>query len=386
MSEIRAKSPYIFIVRGKKEGSRVTVNYDTKRIVNRGDVIRSDTLRHLHREDAIRYDTARLIRNMNNILFDTRRKIDRDETSINDTIRIIKSKLPINNVSVYVHSNRAKPVECVIFQNTGFFPYKDKYVKVQLDHNGKFGYLPLAHVGDEYDSGLRYTEDDGTTWQICTNVIYNLIDHYFKADNLFINASDLNYVYMAFRKLFSSRVTLGNNCIYVMTPPVDCGITKMFMLGLDLRISWCLNNTDDFSKAITLSTYYDGLNDTSFGGDNKRKANAMLVKFEPRKLYKIEFFNKRGKISYNDIDQIKGVFILGRDVERMFEYSASYKLLVDTKSYCTCNELNYEMEDASNMNSKYYDYMIEMKDKWMKYKNSNMVYNYYELKNIQTKK
>ena len=377
------KSPQIFIVHGKVEGKRVTVDFDTSREVCNSKVSRFDTERYVYRKDSNLFDTSRIVNNMNNIIFDTCRKINRDESYIFDSLRAIKSKLPVHNVSVYIHSNRDKPVECVIFQNTGFFPYKNKYVKVQMDFNGKYGYLPLAPVGSEYDSGLRYEEDNGTIWQICTNVLYNLRHQYFKANNYFINAYDLNYVYNAFKKIFSSRVERDLNCIYLTTPPKDCGITKMFMIGLDLRISFGIDNKN-LNKLVTLSTWHDGYNITSFGGDEKRKANAMLIKFEPRKKYKIEFYQSHGKTSYTNNENVKGVFIMGKDVESLEEKSSSYEKLILTNSYCTCNKITYEVDLAMQPMDLYYDDMKEMKRNWLDYTNSTYMYNYYSLENIKT--
>ena len=70
----------------------------------------------------------------------------------------------------------------------------------------------------------------------------------------------------------------------------------MFVIGLDIRISWINDGSNDWNNAITLSTHENGLCDTSFGGDNKYKANAMLVKLQAGTRYKIDF---------NKIDTIK---------------------------------------------------------------------------------
>ena len=375
------QEPKLFVVYGKQEGMRVTLSYDTKREVHRDEVVRGDTVRHVKRIEIATFDTCRNIDNTNNITFDLCRKINNKEAFVADTLRIVKSNVPAYNQSLFIHSKLGNPVECVVFQNTGFFPHKDKYVKVQLDSDGRFGYLPLDEVGSEYDSGLRYTENNGKIWQICTNVVYNLILQYFVDDNFYINTYDWNYVYTAFRKIFAGRVRRGTNCLYLTTPHVDCGITKMFMIGLDLRISWTSADDKDFKKAVTLSTWEDGLNATSYGGDEKRKANAMLVKFQPRRVYKIEFFDSRRKVKYHDNERIKGCFIFGKDVEKLEEKTSSYQSLIDTDSYCTCDVDTMDVEHASNKMAKYYDEVQELKEKWLEYTNSKFMYNYYDLVN-----
>ena len=175
----KISTPKIFIVKGIVEGKRVTQKLDTFRNIGNSRTDRNDTCREIYRTDVFKNDTVRRVHNMNNICFDTTRKINRQEIIYNDTYREVHSNVPVYDHSFYVHSKTGKPIECVIFHNTVYFPYPNKYVKVQLDDNGEFGYLPLAPVGSEYDSGMRYTENDGTVWQICTNVIYNLIKEYF---------------------------------------------------------------------------------------------------------------------------------------------------------------------------------------------------------------
>ena len=387
MTEMKTvKNPKLFIVYGKQEGIRVTLSFDTSREVRREDVLRVDTKRDIYWIKTFNVDTCRNVDNTNNIAFSLCRKINNTESFVADTLRIVKSNVPAYNQSLFIHSVTGNPVECVVFQNTGFFPHKDKYLKVQLDSDGRYGYLPLDVVGSEYDSGLRYSEDNGKIWQISTNVMYNLMEQFFIDDNFYINTYDWNYVYTTFRKIFAGRVKRGTNCIYLTTPQLDCGITKMFMIGLDLRISWADDNDKEFQKPITLTTWNDGLNATSFGGDNKRKANAMLIKFKPRKTYKIEFYDSHGKTKYLPNEKIKGCFIFGKDIENLEEKSASYQRLIDTDSYCTCDLATSDIEHASNKMSKYYDEVQELKEKWLEYTNSKYMYNYYDVADMKVVK
>ena len=379
----KISTPKIFIVKGIVEGKRVTQKLDTFRNIGNSRTDRNDTCREIYRTDVFKNDTVRRVHNMNNICFDTTRKINRQEIIHNDTYREVHSNVPVYDHSFYVHSKTGKPIECVIFHNTVYFPYPNKYVKVQLDDNGEFGYLPLAPVGSEYDSGMRYTENDGTVWQICTNVIYNLIKEYFVQDNYFINATDYSYLYKAFKAIFGGRVRLTDDGIILKTPQYTCGITKMFMIGLDLRISWNDNDSDDFTNSITLTTFNDGLNDTSYKGDNKHKADAMLVKFEPRKKYKIQFYDNHNGVSYTDEEAVRGCFIFGKDVENMEEKSGSYQTLIDTQSYCTCDESTGFVINANDVENPYYSDMQDMRNQWLNYNHSRKLYNYYDLVHLK---
>ena len=379
----KIENPKVFIVKGVVEGKRVTQSLCTLREVGRSTSDRNNTLREIYRTDSFKNDTARHVHNMNNICFDTVRKINRNESIYNDTYREVHSNVPVYDHSFFVHSKTGRPIECVIFHNTHYFPYPDKYVKVQLDDNGEFGYLPLAPIGSEYDSGMRYTENSGKVWQICTNVIYNLIDEYFVQDNYFVNTINCEYMYKAFKAIFGGRVQLKDNYIILKTPQNDCGITKMFMIGLDLRISWNDNDSDDFTNSITLTTFNDGLNDTSYQGDNKHKADAMLVKFEPRKKYKIEFFNNHNGVSYTDMESVRGCFIFGRDIENLKEESGSYQKLIDTSSYCTCDIETGFVVNANDIESPYYSDMQDMRNIWLNYNHSRKLYNYYDLVHLK---
>lgn len=375
-------NPKIFIVKGKNQGVRVTLNFDSCREIGRTVNLRNDTEREVHRTEILKNDTARLIHNQRNIQFETLRKINKDMICKNDTLRRVKSNLPVYYHSFYVQAVNGKPIECIIFEDTSLFPLPTKYVKVQLDDNNEFGYLPLAPVGSEYDSGLRYTEDvTGKVWQICSTITYNIFDEFFVNDNYFINITDYDYFYQAMKNIFGGRVEYGDDCVYLTTPQQACGITKMFMIGLDIRISWTNDGTEYWNDGVTLTTHNNGICDTSYGGDNKYKANAMLVKFEPRKKYKIQFYNKYLNIQYDANEIIKSCVIFGRDVEKLPEQSSDYSALINTDEYCTTNEEG-NMVHANNRNYPQFEMLNRMKADWMKYTNTRRMYDFYDLVHI----
>ena len=376
------KNPRLFILKGKCEGTRIQVKVDTVRNVGRTSITRHDTLRETYRTGSFFNDTVRKVHSTNNIQFDTLRKINGQEEIYTDTSRKIASLLPVYNHSLYVHSTEGKPIECVIFSSTKLFPYRDKYMHVILD-DGTTGYVPLAPVGSEMDSGLRYTMDNGEVWQVCSDVVYNIFDTFLVERNYFINTLSVDYVYRAFRAIFGGHVTQQGNNIYLKTPLYTCGVSKLFMIGVDLRITWIEENETNWNKGITLTTYNNGVCDTSFGGEDKYKANAMLVKLEPRKKYRITYNDSCKWTSYQSDERVRGCFILGRDVENLPEKSASYDPLINTDSYCTLNEEIDVIAHASNDSDEYYFDAWQMKNNWMKYTNSRRFYQYYEAKQFQ---
>lgn len=386
--------PKVFIVKIDSDTSAfkyVSQRIDTCRVLSRTIMERYDTRRNVYITNQVDYDTKRDVHNMNNIQFDTSRKINTDVQTDSDTKRFVKSDVPVDGYSFWVNADGHSPVECIIFTNISYFPYPDKFVKVLLDANGNYGFLPLAPVGSEFDSGFRFTEDDGTVWQICTDVIYDLIDQLFINDNYFINMSSLNYVHHALRKVFNDdHVTKDStkNCIYFKTMMASCGIHKMFVIGLDCKISWKNNNDkDDWTNTITLTTYNNGLNDTSFTGDEKHKADAMLVEFEQNKLYKIEFSNKHKGISYDaTTEPIKNCIIFGKDVEKLLEKSSNYERLLKTQHYFTYDDIADDFVDAEPATSSYNKDMNDMKKMWLDHTVTKHHYNYYKLEDLSLSK
>lgn len=270
--------------------------------------------------------------------------------------------------------------ECVIFHSYNNFPDNTKCVKVILD-DGTNGYLPLSEIGSDYDSGLRYTDDvSGKTYQICSSYVFNIVNEYFINDNYYINIKNYDFLYHALYNIFNSRVQMGTNCVYFTTPQLECGITKMFCIGLNIRIT-APNENGSFENGVTITTYNNGLCDTSYDGDNKLKANALLVKLSPRTMYKIEFDNSYKKISYDDDNIAKNCIIFGKDVEKLSEYSHSYQTLVDTKEYFTTNDAYGMISSIDSSFSTYYE-ISAIKNMWLKYNHSTRVYNYYDLTNF----
>ena len=375
--------PQIFIVKGKNYGKKTTITGDTLREVGVSGKIRNDAERLVELSYENNCDTLRNVKNNGNIQFPVIRKINQKVVCENDLIRVVKSDEQADAFSFYIQADNKKiPVECTIFKYTNLFPFPNKYVKVQIDNDGNFGYLPLVPVGSDYDSSLRYTDNDGKIWQIASSIEYNILDNVFLTDNYFINLLDKERLFYSLKNIFDSRVERENDTIYLNAPPTISGLIKMFVIGLDIRISWINDGSNDWNNAITLSTHENGLCDTSFGGDNKYKANAMLVKLQAGTRYKIDFNNTYGKISYADEDKVKGCLIFGRTVEQLKEKSSTYQSLIDTVEYCTTDK-NYNMVLANKKEYVEFKTMNLMKQSWLNYTNSKRVYDYYDLVDIK---
>ena len=109
----------------------------------------------------------------------------------------------------------------------------------------------------------------------------------------------------------------------------------------------------------------------------------MLVKFEPRKKYKIQFYDNHNGVSYTDEEAVRGCFIFGKDVENMEEKSGSYQTLIDTQSYCTCDESTGFVINANDVENPYYSDMQDMRNQWLNYNHSRKLYNYYDLVHLK---
>ena len=327
---IQLKSPYIIIVSGTQKWNIASVSFQTTRDVERSVIVNSDTIRDVHYEHSIDVDTLRYVHNANNLDFDTVRKLNNDISASNDTYRIVVSDNDAEYQSVFVHDLHKAPVECVLFSGTDLFPYPNKYITVIVDATGQTKYIPLAPIGSSvYDSGMRYTDDNGVEWQACSGIVSDIIHERFIADNYYVNMDSLDYVYDALRKIFDGRITKDQHNIYLHAPSVSSGITKMFMIGLNIKISWMSKN-----NKITLGTYENGINHTSYGGDEKYKSNAMLIEFEPQYDYTISFTDEYKNEKYNK-EKIKNCLIFGKDIEKLQPQSASYQSLLTTESYST---------------------------------------------------
>ncbi len=150
------------------------------------------------------------------------------------------------------------------------------------------------------------------------------------------------------------------------------------MIGTYLEISW----SEDGKNYTTYNTYDNGLCSTSYGGDNKHKANAMLVSLEANKVYRFKVLDTYKSIKYNKNELAHACMIFGKDVEKLPNHSSDYTILTQTEKYCMINAEGFivEADDPSDNSHRYSSSMIKL---WLKYTNSSMKYNYYSTKTLR---
>ena len=76
---------------------------------------------------------------------------------------------------------------------------------------------------------------------------------------------------------------------------------------------------------VELTTYDNGLQTTSFGGDKNWLANAMLIKFNNREKFKIEFANDYHGTSYDSSAIVKNALVFGTVTESLPKQSYSFE-------------------------------------------------------------
>src|SRR5574344_85384 len=266
-----------------------------------------------------------------------------------------------------------KTIKCLMYDNTIGFPIKDVHLTF-LCPDGKRRYVPLNHVNSDFDSGVRCQDEFGNNFQICVGRQDNIINKYFPYGNILIPLNSYDYLYKTLVGVFgTARVKMGENkdCVYFSPPSAASGITKMFIMGLNVRIT----TKDD----VTLTTYKNGINDTSYGGDKHWTSNCMLIKFHSGEKFKIQFDDSYYGTSYAMNVPVKNSIVMGNTVEAMKEYSDNYiNLISSTKWFLYNNVTNYiNVADSTNQ------YVTWYKKKYLLYTNSKHTYNYFDLQQIQ---
>lgn len=269
-----------------------------------------------------------------------------------------------------------KMIKCRLYDTPEGFPIKDVHLSVVCDDN-KRRYCPLDHVNYDFDSGVRVNDNYGNEYQISVARQENIINRYFPFGNIVIPLTTYDDLYTILTGIFgTARVKLGENkdCIYFTPPSASSGITQFFAIGLNIRIT---NHKD-----ATLTTYNNGLNRTSFGGDFHWTANSMLIKMNHRETFKLEFDNSYYGTSYAENAPVKNAIVLGATIEALPRESSSYELLLrNNKWFLYDVRTNYiKVVDNHNM---YIDYFIK---NYLDYPNTKHMYNYYDLQKMRYEK
>lgn len=266
-----------------------------------------------------------------------------------------------------------KTVKCKMYDNTEGFPLQNAHLSCYCS-DGKTRYVPLDRLDSDFDSGMRVTDEYGNELQICVARQDNIINKYFPFGDILIPMTTYTELYAIFCGIFGRahiKMASDGKGIYFTPPNPITGISQMFVIGLNIRI------TNKYG--VELTTYNNGLQTTSFGGDQNWFANAMLIKFNKGETFKIEFNDEYYGTSYDSSALVKNAIVFGMTTESLPRYSYSFEqlnrnykwFLYDVKTnYIHCVDLT----------NKYINYF---RSAYLSYINSRHTYNYYDLSKLR---
>ena len=182
-----------------------------------------------------------------------------------------------------------KTIVCSVFDDFSYFPQHQKLAKVELT-NGMNKYLLIDEIVSPYDSGFRYQQKD-KTYQIDMTYAYNIFDVKFTNETYYLNLQSLQYACLALRNIFDTRVQEDENYLYFTSPRTELGITKMLIVGLNVEISYIDNYDDNADNSFTISTYRNGWCNYRYNNINRFKNNAILIKLDSNRIYRLKFNN-----------------------------------------------------------------------------------------------
>jgi hypothetical protein len=266
-----------------------------------------------------------------------------------------------------------KIIKCKMYDDTQGFPIQNVHLTMACS-DGKHRYIPLNHVNEDFDSGARCQDKFGHIFQICTGRQESIINKYFPFGNMIIPLDSYENLYTILVGIFgTAHVSMGEDkkSVYFSPPSARAGITKMFLMGLNIRV------TTEYDYELT--TYNNGLNHTSYGGDYHKVANAMLIKMNSREKFKIEFDDTYLGITYPADAPVKNALVLGTTVEALNDVCDNYVALIHNDKWFIYNtETNYiNIVDSTNKIVSYF------KKNYLKYTNSKDMYNYFDLQKMK---
>lgn len=266
-----------------------------------------------------------------------------------------------------------KTVKCKMYDNTEGFPLKNVHLSCYCS-DGKTRYVPMDRLDRDFDSGLRAKDNFGNDFQICVARQENIINKYFPFGDILIPLTTYNDLYAIMCGIFGkAHVTMADDGsgLYFSPPNPTAGITQMFVIGLNIRIT--------NMYGVELTTYDNGLQTTSFGGDKNWLANAMLIKFNNREKFKIEFANDYHGTSYDSSAVVKNALVFGTVTESLPKQSYSFEQLFRTYKWFLYDvKTNYI--HCVELTNTYINYF---RRQYLDYTNSRHTYNYYDLSKLK---
>ena len=264
---------------------------------------------------------------------------------------------------VHIYNEKInKYISCIAYSSKNHF-VANKCLSLNID--GNTYYVPLDRLSDEYDSSLRALIENNK-YQICTSLPINVVNKYFPGGNLFIPLTSYQTLYKLFIGMFGEfHVKLKENGVLFKAPMTLSGLTKMFITGLNVSLTY--NDT-------TWTTTYNGLSDKIYKKDNLL-SRSMLVKFVPEKNYLISFNDSFKSLNYSN-EIVKNFIIIGYEVEQLKETSGDYKRLILTDEYYLYDE-NKHVINKIGQYAEQMKYINFAKNNYLKKENTS--YNYYLL-------
>lgn len=195
------------------------------------------------------------------------------------------------NESLFINIGGSRVVECAVYEKTNEFPNPTKYVSITTA-SGRRGYLPLDDVGNDYDSGLRFTEAlTSVVHQVCTRVETNIVNTYIHLNNYFAVLTPTS-TYDVLRAVFEDRVTTDGNYVYLRAPGNAAGVSKMLIAGDGVEVNY---------GDITYSLEANGGQQAS---PFTKSARAILVKFERGHVYRLRVTGRACAVIGQDVDSL----------------------------------------------------------------------------------
>ena len=264
---------------------------------------------------------------------------------------------------LYIYNERTDEyVACKAYETKNHFVSK-KCLACEVNDN--VWYIPLDKLSDEYDSSLRATIEQND-YQICTSLPINVINKYFTGGNLLVPLTSYESLYNLFVGMFGTfHVKQCDNGIIFKAPQKFSGITKMFLTGLNISVT--------FQKS-TWTTTYNGTSDKYELRDNLI-SRSMLLKLVPGHDYLISFDDFFHRYHYAD-ELVKNFIIIGYEVEQLGETAGNYNQLFISDEYFLYNEENHCINKIGRF-AKESKYIKFIKDNYLK--KDNMLYNFYLL-------
>ena len=267
-----------------------------------------------------------------------------------------------------------------IFDTFEDFPQHQKLAKIQLT-NGLYKYLLLDEVISPYDSGVRYLQKD-KLYQVNMSYAYNIFDVKFANNIYYLNLRNISYTNFALRNIFDSRIRRDNDLLFFTSPRKELGITKMLVIGLNTEVS-CMDTYEDGEKnRYHFTTYRNGWCNYKNVNIDRYKGKAMLIKFDPNRLYRIRFQDSLNFLNYSEKDKgIKNFIFFGKEIEELPEVSSNYAHVFHTNNFFTTNPDTLELENYKSVRCR--NELINFKEQLGRYVAHQYIYNFYDLKDLQ---